>query len=74
MAFRQIGSGGPVHHLLYDAVLTWLFVGEIPKGIGKLGKLTRLDLSDNQLAGQHFFVSIQAQPRQINRGVRCLCF
>jgi hypothetical protein len=45
-----------VHHLLYDAILTWLYVGPIPIGIGQLRILTKLRLDDNNLTGHCFVI------------------
>jgi Leucine-rich repeat (LRR) protein len=54
-----------VHHLLYDAVFTSLSIGSIPSEIAKLGNLTKLYLSSNQLTGQYFFVLIQSHGSKI---------
>ena len=52
--FRQVGTGLPVNHFLYDAVLTCISVGGIPKEIVNLSKLECLRLECNQLTGENF--------------------
>lgn len=51
---------------------TCIPAGDIPPGLGKLTKLKKLSMSDNELSGKHYGMSLLSKYR-ITRASRRLC-